>query len=141
MLNLALWLKANNFRPDQVQTFTPTPLAMATAMYYSRKNPLRRVSQESEDVETPRLARQRKLHKALLRYHDPENFELIREFLTETGRRDLIGNGPQHLVPWTSSLRQPQAATPASPRRKPVPSTTARPGTARPGSTRKKPAR
>lgn len=100
MLNLALWLKANNFRPDQVQTFTPTPMAMATTMYYSRKNPLRRVAKDSEDVETPRHAKQRRLHKALLRYHDPENFELIREFLIQTGRRDLIGNGPKHLVPW-----------------------------------------
>jgi uncharacterized radical SAM protein YgiQ len=120
MLNLALWLKANSFRPDQVQTFTPTPLAMATAMYYSRKNPLRRVAQDSEDVETPRLAKQRRLHKALLRYHDPENFELIREFLTEIGRRDLIGNGSQHLVPWTSTMR------PGSQAPKPAPSTSPR---------------
>ncbi|GAB2903235.1 YgiQ family radical SAM protein [Uliginosibacterium flavum] len=103
MLNLALWLKANNFRPDQVQAFTPTPLAMATAMYYSRKNPLRKVSKDSEDVETPRLAKQRKLHKALLRYHDPENFDLIREFLIEINRRDLIGNSPNHLVTWASA--------------------------------------
>ncbi|MDP5240141.1 YgiQ family radical SAM protein [Uliginosibacterium sp. 31-16] len=113
MLNLALWLKANNFRPDQVQAFTPTPLAMATAMYYSRKNPLRRVSQDSEDVETPRLAKQRKLHKALLRYHDPENHELLREFLNEIGRRDLIGNSPQHLVPWASSAMHAAKPRPA----------------------------
>ncbi|MBS1209171.1 MAG: Fe-S oxidoreductase [Proteobacteria bacterium] len=129
MLNLALWLKANNFRPDQVQTFTPTPLAMATAMYYSRKNPLRRVSQDSEDVETPRLARQRKLHKALLRYHDPENFELIREFLNEIGRRDLIGNSPHHLVPWTSLTRSGPAPTPA--RSRPSPALPYRPRTKR----------
>ncbi|WP_223871897.1 YgiQ family radical SAM protein [Candidatus Dactylopiibacterium carminicum] len=112
MLNLALWLKANNFRPDQVQTFTPTPLAMATAMYHSRKNPLRRVSRDSEEVETPRLARQRRLHKALLRYHDPANFDLIRDFLIEIGRRDLIGNGPQHLVPRGHVSRQSVAAKP-----------------------------
>lgn len=99
MLNLALWLKANNFRPDQVQNFTPTPLAMATAMYHSGKNPLRRVSADSEVVDTPRSARQRRLHKALLRYHDPENHELIREFLIEIGRRELIGNAPHQLVP------------------------------------------
>ena len=112
MLNLALWLKQNNFRPDQVQAFTPTPLAMATAMYYSRKNPLRKVSKDSEDVETPRLAKQRRLHKALLRYHDPENHELIREFLGEIGRRDLIGNSPNHLVPRASAmLHQPSPRT------------------------------
>ena len=113
MLNLALWLKQNNFRPDQVQAFTPTPLAMATAMYYSRKNPLRKVSQNSEDVETPRLAKQRKLHKALLRYHDPENHELLREFLNEIGRRDLIGNSPNHLVPWASSAMHAAKPRPA----------------------------
>jgi uncharacterized radical SAM protein YgiQ len=120
MLNLALWLKANHFRPDQVQTFTPTPMAMATAMYYSRKNPLRKVSAGSEDVETPRLAKQRRLHKALLRYHDPENFELIREFLASIGRRDLIGGGPQHLVPWGVTVRsQAKPATSAKPTRRP----------------------
>lgn len=108
MLNLALWLKANNFRPDQVQNFTPTPLAMATAMYHSGKNPLRRVSADSEAVDTPRSARQRRLHKALLRYHDPENHELIREFLIETGRRELIGNAPHQLVPRARPGLQPQ---------------------------------
>ncbi|WP_026258896.1 YgiQ family radical SAM protein [Uliginosibacterium gangwonense] len=112
MLNLALWLKANNFRPDQVQTFTPTPMAMATTMYYSRKNPLRRVAKDSEDVDTPRQAKQRRLHKALLRYHDPENFELIREFLTQIGRRDLIGNGPKHLVPWGSTATHTPSVRP-----------------------------
>jgi uncharacterized radical SAM protein YgiQ len=122
MLNLALWLKANNFRPDQVQAFTPTPLAMATAMYYSRKNPMRKVSKDSEDVETPRLAKQRKLHKALLRYHDPENFDLIREFLIEINRRDLIGNSPNHLVTWASTAHlsgKPRpAVVPSHPARK-----------------------
>jgi uncharacterized radical SAM protein YgiQ len=125
MLALALWLKANNFRPDQVQTFTPTPLAMATTMYHTRKNPLRRVSQDSETVETPRTARQRRLHKALLRYHDPENFEIIRDFLLSSGRRDLIGSSPRHLVPWgnapmhTGAQHQPakgQARQPAQTR-------------------------
>ncbi|MEC5397128.1 YgiQ family radical SAM protein [Uliginosibacterium sp. H1] len=99
MLNLALWLKRNDFRPDQVQTFTPTPLAMATAMYHSRKNPLRKVTTESEGVDTPRSGRQRKLHKAFLRYHDPDNWPLLREALREMGREDLIGNKPEHLVP------------------------------------------
>uniref|UniRef100_UPI004053DF3A YgiQ family radical SAM protein n=1 Tax=Niveibacterium sp. SC-1 TaxID=3135646 RepID=UPI004053DF3A len=111
MLNLALWLKRNDFRPDQVQTFTPTPLAMATAMYHTRKNPLRKVSADSEDVETPRSGKQRKLHKALLRYHDPDNWDVIREYLRETGRSDLIGNGPHHLVPRETAarLRRPVA--------------------------------
>jgi uncharacterized radical SAM protein YgiQ len=109
MLNLALWLKANGFRPDQVQTFTPTPLAMATTMYYTRRNPLHRVSADSEIVETARSGRQRKLHKALLRYHDPAGHDLIREYLQAVGRTELIGNGPQHLVPRAAPARLQQA--------------------------------
>ncbi|MCL4757888.1 MAG: YgiQ family radical SAM protein [Rhodocyclaceae bacterium] len=99
MVNLALWLKANGFRLDQVQTFLPTPMALATAMYHSRKNPLRKVSADSETVETARAGRIRKFHKALLRWHDPENWPLIREGLTAMGRADLIGNRPGQLVP------------------------------------------
>jgi len=99
MLNLALWLKANNFRLDQVQTFLPTPMAIATAMYHSQRNPLRKVTRDSESVETVRTGRQRRLHKAFLRYHDPENWPLLREALNEMGRADLIGNGKKHLIP------------------------------------------
>ena len=99
MLKLAIWLKRNSFRLDQVQTFTPTPMAMATAMYHSGKNPLRKVTKTSEQVPIPRAAGQRRLHKALLRYHDPANWPLLREALKEMGRADLIGNGKKHLVP------------------------------------------
>ncbi|MBS1169945.1 MAG: YgiQ family radical protein [Burkholderiaceae bacterium] len=104
MVNLALWLKKNNFRLDQVQTFMPTPMAIATTMYHTRKNPLHRVGPDSEDVETPRKGQTRKLHKALLRYHDPENWTILREALRRMGRSDLIGNGPNCLVPaWKSA--------------------------------------
>jgi uncharacterized radical SAM protein YgiQ len=99
MLNLALWLKKNDFRLDQVQTFLPTPMALATAMYHTRKNPLRKVSVDSEAVETVRTGKTRRLHKALLRYHDPDNWEIIREGLHRMGRADLIGNSEWHLVP------------------------------------------
>ena len=99
MLNLALWLKKNNFRLDQVQTFMPTPMALATTMYHTRKNPLRKISADSETVETVRTGKIRKLHKAFLRYHDPENWEIIREALQRMGRADLIGSGERHLVP------------------------------------------
>ncbi|MCX8146726.1 MAG: YgiQ family radical SAM protein, partial [Azovibrio sp.] len=99
MLNLALWLKANDFRLDQVQTFLPTPMALATTMWHSRKNPLKRVGRDTETVETARAGRQRKLHKAFLRYHDPENWPLLRQALRDMGRADLIGNGKKHLVP------------------------------------------
>lgn len=98
MLNLALWLKKNDFKLDQVQTFMPTPMALASTMYHSRKNPLKKVSADSEAVETARAGKTRKLHKALLRYHDPENWEIIHEALINMGRRDLIGSSPQHLI-------------------------------------------
>ncbi len=100
MVNLALWLKKNNFRLDQVQTFLPTPMALATTMYHSERNPLKKLHRQSgETVGAVRGARQRKLHKAFLRYHDPENWPLLREALKEMGRADLIGNGKKQLVP------------------------------------------
>ncbi len=99
MLALALWLKHNGFRLDQVQTFLPTPLALATTMYHTGKNPLHKVSAASEDVSVVKSGRQRRLHKAFLRYHDPENWPLLREALQRMGRADLIGNGKKHLIP------------------------------------------
>ena len=104
MLNLALWLKKNNFKLDQVQTFMPTPMAMATTMYHSRKNPLKKVTQDSEVVETARSGKVRRAHKAFLRYQDPANWPILRETLVNMGRGDLIGNGDRHLVPsWQAS--------------------------------------
>jgi hypothetical protein len=99
MLQLALWLKANGFRADQVQAFLPSPMAMATAMYHSGKNPIRSVRRDSEEVYIPRGLKQRRLHKAFLRYHDANNWPLLREALARMGRADLIGNGKKHLVP------------------------------------------
>ena len=98
MLNLALWLKHHDFRLDQVQTFTPTPMAMATAMYHSGKNPLRKVTQDSEDVPIPKAGGVRRLHKAFIRYHDPKNWPLLREALKRMGRADLIGNAKKCLI-------------------------------------------
>ncbi len=99
MLNLALWLKGNGFRPDQVQAFLPTPMALASTMYHTGINPLKRVTRDAEPVVLARGGRQRRLHKAFLRYHDPENWPLLREALKRMGRADLIGNGQRHLVP------------------------------------------
>ena len=117
MLNLALWLKRNGFRLDQVQTFLPTPMALASTMYHTQRNPLRKVTPTSALVETVRAGRLRKLHKAFLRYHDPENWSLLREALREMGRAELIGNGRQHLIPYTQPpgtalSRQPRARMP-----------------------------
>ena len=99
MMNLALWLKKNGFRADQVQTFYPSPMATATAMYHSGRNPLRKVTHDSETVDVVRGERRRRLHKAFLRYHDANNWPLLREALKAMGRADLIGNGKQHLIP------------------------------------------
>jgi uncharacterized radical SAM protein YgiQ len=99
MLELALWLKQNGFRADQVQAFLPSPMATATAMYHSGKNPLRKVTRSSEEVVVPKGLKVRRLHKAFLRYHDANNWPMLREALQRMGRADLIGNGKRHLVP------------------------------------------
>jgi len=99
MLELALWLKKNGFRADQVQAFLPSPMATATAMYHSGKNPLRRITRASEEVVIPKGIKVRRLHKAFLRYHDPENWPILRDALKRMGRADLIGNGKHHLIP------------------------------------------
>ncbi len=99
MLNLARWLKAHRLRLDQVQGFLPTPMALASTMYHTSRNPLRRVTYEAEQIPVPRHLRQRRLHKAFLRYHDPHNWPLLREALLAMGRAELIGNGRRHLVP------------------------------------------
>jgi uncharacterized radical SAM protein YgiQ len=99
MMNLAVWLKKNGFRADQVQTFYPSPMATATAMYHTSRNPLRRVMRDSESVDVVRGDRRRRLHKAFLRYHDANNWPLLREALKTMGRSDLIGNGKHHLIP------------------------------------------
>jgi uncharacterized radical SAM protein YgiQ len=100
MMHLALWLKRNGYRADQVQTFLPSPMALATAMYHSQVNPLKAVRRGgSERVESVKGLRQRRLHKAFLRYHDAENWPMLREALKRMGRADLIGPGKHQLVP------------------------------------------
>ena len=99
MMNLALWLKKNGFRADQVQNFYPSPMATATTMYHTGKNPLKRIRRDSEEVPIAKTGTQRKLHKAFLRYHDPQNWPMLRDALRSMGRADLIGNGREHLIP------------------------------------------
>ncbi|MBC5783566.1 YgiQ family radical SAM protein [Ramlibacter sp. USB13] len=115
MMNLAVWLKRNGFRADQVQAFYPSPMATATAMYHSGKNTLRKVTRDSETVDIVRGERRRRLHKAFLRYHDPNNWPMLREALKAMGRADLIGNGKHHLVPTYQPVTD---GSYASPRRK-----------------------
>jgi uncharacterized radical SAM protein YgiQ len=122
MLELALWLKQNGFRADQVQAFLPSPMATATAMYHSGKNPLKRVSRSSEAVVIPKGIKVRRLHKAFLRYHDPENWPLLRDALKRMGRADLIGNGKHHLIPAYQPVSgRPGAGAPAGKRARGVP--------------------
>jgi uncharacterized radical SAM protein YgiQ len=118
MLNLALWLKTNGFRADQVQAFYPSPMATATAMYHSGRNPLKGISRDparGEKVDIVRGERRRRLHKAFLRWHDANNWPLLREALQAMGRADLIGNGKQHLIP---SFQPATGGSYASARRK-----------------------
>jgi uncharacterized radical SAM protein YgiQ len=121
MLELALWLKKNGFRADQVQAFLPGPMATATAMYHSERNPLRKIARDSERIHVPKGLRVRRLHKAFLRYHDANNWPILREALKRMGRADLIGPGKRHLVPaWQPAgtggehegRRRPQATKP-----------------------------
>jgi uncharacterized radical SAM protein YgiQ len=114
MVNLALWLKQSGFRADQVQAFYPSPMATATAMYHTKKNPLRKVSYKSDEVDIVKTPAQRRLHKALLRYHDPENWPMIRKALTSMELGHLIGSGPDSLVP----KEQPKGTTYRAHRRK-----------------------
>ncbi len=114
MMNLALWLKRHGFRADQVQAFYPSPMATATAMYHSGKNPLHKVTYKSEKVAITKTEEQRRLHKAFLRYHDANNWPLLREALQNMGRSDLIGDGEHQLIP----AYQPKTSGYQSPRRK-----------------------
>jgi uncharacterized radical SAM protein YgiQ len=135
MMNLALWLKKNGFKADQVQTFYPSPMATATAMYHSNLNPLKGISRDpnrAERVDIVRGEKRRRLHKAFLRWHDPNNWPLLREALKAMGRADLIGNGKHHLIPnfqpavdgsYTSARRKNSTARAA-----PAAAATPRPG-------------
>jgi uncharacterized radical SAM protein YgiQ len=163
MLDLALWLKKNGFRADQVQAFLPSPMATATAMYHSGKNPLKRITRAGEEVRIPKGLKVRRLHKAFLRYHDANNWPTLREALRRMGRADLIGSGKHQLVPayqpagtgeQTEGRRNANSSRPfrtqhtglpttprqpsKGPRRGPGPSDPRRPTTSsRPGSPRK----
>lgn len=100
MLNLALWLKRSQFRPDQVQTFLPTPMTLSSAMYHAGANPLAPPKNGTfESISNAKGLRSRRLHKAFLRWHDPENWPLLRDALKTMGRTDLIGPSKRHLVP------------------------------------------
>ena len=99
MMNLALWLKSYGYRADQVQAFYPSPMATATTMYHTHKDPLHKISRAGGDMDIVKSGKQRKLHKAFLRYHDPKNWAMLRKALQEMGRSDLIGKNRGCLIP------------------------------------------
>ena len=103
MMSLGLWLKNNDFRVDQVQNFYPSPMASATTMYYTEKNPLKPLGRNNDErIFSAKTQEQRTLHKAFLRYHDPDNWPMLRKALRRMGRADLIGSGASFLVPGES---------------------------------------
>jgi uncharacterized radical SAM protein YgiQ len=93
-IELGLWLKSKNMRPRQVQDFIPTPMAIATTMYVTGIDPL-----SNQPVPVVRDLREKKRMKALLYWWDETHHELAREALKKAGRADLIGHGPDCLVP------------------------------------------
>ncbi|MDG2091446.1 MAG: YgiQ family radical SAM protein [Gammaproteobacteria bacterium] len=108
MLQLALWLKQNKFKPDQVQTFYPSPMSLATAMYHSEHNPLKKLRYKNEKLTVAKKIEQRRLQKAFLRFHDEANWPMLREALMTIGRGDLIGTGNEHLVPPAEKRDKPR---------------------------------
>lgn len=92
-VELALFLKKNHIRPEQVQDFYPTPGTVSTAMFYTGLDPY-----TLEEVYSARSAHDKALQRALLQYFDPKKHALVEEALLRAGRRDLIGNGANCLI-------------------------------------------
>jgi uncharacterized radical SAM protein YgiQ len=109
MIGLALYLKRTGYRPQQVQDFIPGPFDIATCMYHTGLDPM-----TMRPVYVPKGARERRLQRALLQFFKPENYRDVREALHQAGRADLIGDGPECLIP----SRAPRAAKrrPTNPR-------------------------
>jgi uncharacterized radical SAM protein YgiQ len=93
MIDLALYLKRNGYRPDQVQDFIPAPFDIATCMYYTGIDPFTK-----KPVHTAKNLRDRKMQRALMQFFKPENYFEVREALIQAGRADLIG-GCEGLIP------------------------------------------
>ncbi len=94
MIDLAIYLKRNGYKPDQVQDFIPAPFDIATCMYYTGLDPMTK-----KPVGVAKAMHDRKLQRALMQFFKPENYFAVREALTKAGRGDLIGNGCDALIP------------------------------------------
>jgi len=94
MIDLAVFLKRNGYKPDQVQDFIPAPHDLATAMYWTGRDP-----ETGRPMPVAKGMRDRRLQRALLQFFKPENYFEVREALLKAGRRDLIGGGCDALIP------------------------------------------
>ena len=101
MIELAVYLKRGGTKPDQAQDFIPAPFDVATAMYHTGRDPM-----TGKEVAVARNMRDRKLQRALLQWFQPQNYFEVREALLQAGRKDLIGDGPDCLIP----MHPPRAA-------------------------------
>ncbi len=93
-IELALFLKSEGFIPDQVQDFYPTPGTLSTCIYYTGFDPF-----TSEEIYVPRSIEEKREQKALIHFHKAENYNLVKKALIKAGRKDLIGNGKNCLIP------------------------------------------
>ena len=109
MIELAQFLKRNGHRPRQVQDFIPAPMDIATCIYHTGVDPM-----TGERVYAARGARERGAQRALLQFFLPENYFAVRKILVEAGREELIGNGPDCLIPAypPKEARKPDGAPP-----------------------------
>lgn len=111
MIELACYLKQKGYRIDQVQDFIPSPFDMAACMYHTGLDPM-----TGEEMYVAKGARERRLQRALLQYYKPENYRDVREALETAGRTDLIGSGPECLIP----ARPPKGSAKQRPNRRRV---------------------
>ena len=130
MIELAVYLKRTGYRPEQVQDFIPAPMDIATAMYYTGLDPFTK-----KPVKVAKGLGERKLQRALVQYFKPENYFLVRQALSKAGRRDLIGEGGDCLIPskpppaaLAARRKQAQDARGAKPKRRRAKTTGYRPG-------------
>ena len=93
MIELAQYLQEACLYTEQVQDFTPTPMTVSTAMYYTGLNPF-----TLKPVHVPR-GREKKIQRAMLHFRNPRNYDLVKEGLRMAGREDLIGPGGRCLIP------------------------------------------
>ena len=94
MIDLAIFLKRNSYKPDQVQDFIPSPFDIAACMYYTGLDPMTK-----EPVKVTKGLKDRRMQRALLQFFKPENYFEVRRALEQTGRQDLIGSGCDCLIP------------------------------------------